>query len=78
MGTICRSTVVNLLKEAGLDPGPKRGEHTWADFLRVHAATLWQCDFFTQKALTWRGWKEYFVLAFIHVGAALYYAALLK
>ena len=30
---ICRSTVVNILKEAGLDPGPKRGEVTWSDFL---------------------------------------------
>jgi putative transposase len=53
LGTICRSTVVNILKDAGLDPGPKRGEHTWAEFLAVHAATLWQCDFFTHKALTW-------------------------
>jgi putative transposase len=69
LGSICRSTVVNILKAAGLDPGPKRGEHTWAEFLSIHAATLWQCDFFTHKVLTWRGWKEYFVLAFIHVGS---------
>jgi putative transposase len=68
LGRICRSTVVNILKEAGLDPGPKRGEHTWAEFLAVHAATLWQCDFFSHKVLTWRGWKDCFVLAFIHVG----------
>jgi putative transposase len=26
--SICRSTVVNILKEAGLDPCPKRGEQT--------------------------------------------------
>lgn len=69
LGSICKSTVANILKEAGLDPGPKRGEHTWAEFLRVHAATLFQCDFFSHKVLTWRGWKEYFVLAFIHVGS---------
>ena len=68
LGTICRSTVVNILKDAGLDPGPKRGEHTWAEFLAVHAATLWQCDFFSHKVLTWRGWKDCFVLAFVHVG----------
>jgi putative transposase len=68
LGSICRSTVVNILKEAGLDPGPKRGEHTWAEFLAVHAATLWQCDFFTHKVLTWAGWRDCFVLAFIHVG----------
>jgi putative transposase len=69
LGSICKSTVANILKEAGLDPGPKRGEHTWAEFLRIHAATLWQCDFFSHKVLTWSGWKEYFVLAFIHVGS---------
>ena len=32
-----RSTVVNILKEAGLDPGPTRGKGTWADFIRRHA-----------------------------------------
>jgi putative transposase len=69
LGSICRSTVVNILKAAGLDPGPKRGEHTWAEFLAVHAATLWQCDFFSHKVLTWRGWMDCFVLAFIHVGS---------
>jgi putative transposase len=69
LGRICRSTVVNILKEAGLDPGPKRGEHTWAEFLAVHAATLWQCDFFTHKVLTWGGWKDSFVLAFIQIGS---------
>jgi putative transposase len=69
LGSICKSTVANILKEAGLDPGPKRGEHTWAEFLRIHAATLWQSDFFSHKVLTWTGWKEYFVLAFIHVGS---------
>lgn len=69
LGSICRSTVVNILKAAGLDPGPKRGEHTWAEFLSIHAATLWQCDFFAHKVLTWRGWKDCFVLAFIHVGS---------
>jgi putative transposase len=67
--SICRSTVVNILKEAGLDPCPKRGEPTWSEFLNAHAATLWQCDFFSHKALTWRGWKEYFVLVFLHVGS---------
>jgi putative transposase len=68
LGKICRSTVVNIRKQAGLDPRPKRREHTWAEFLAIHAATLWQCDLFAHKVLTWRGWKDCFVLAFIHVG----------
>ncbi|MBO0698431.1 MAG: transposase, partial [Zavarzinella sp.] len=69
LGSLCRSTVVNILKGAGLDPGPKRGEHTRAEFLRVHAATLWQYDFLNHKVLTWRGWKGGFVLVFVHVGS---------
>jgi hypothetical protein len=68
LGSICRSTVVNILKGAGLDPGPERGEHTRAEFLKVRPATLWQCHFFTHKVLTWSGWKDCFALAFIHVG----------
>ncbi len=39
------STVVNILRQANLDPGPKRGEGTWSEFLRRHAATLWASDF---------------------------------
>ena len=42
-----RNTVKNILKGAGLDPGPKRGVGTWNEFLKIHAATLWQCDFFS-------------------------------
>jgi len=54
---ISRSTVVNILREAGLDPGPKRGEDTWDDFIKRHAATLWSCDFFTKRVWTMRGWS---------------------
>jgi putative transposase len=49
---ITRNTVKNILKAAGLDPGPKRGEGTWDEFLKQHAASLWQCDFFSQRVLT--------------------------
>jgi putative transposase len=37
---VSRSTVVNILKEAGLDPGPKRGKGTWDEFVKRHASTL--------------------------------------
>jgi hypothetical protein len=30
--------------------GPRRGEKTWDEFLRIHGATLWQCYFFTKRA----------------------------
>ncbi|WP_254510194.1 integrase core domain-containing protein [Anatilimnocola floriformis] len=62
-----RNTVRAILKGHGYDPGPKRGEGTWDDFLKQHAASLWQCDFFSKRILTLRGIREVFVLAFLHV-----------
>jgi putative transposase len=44
-----RNTVKNILKENGLEPGPKRGAGTWDEFLKIHAASLWQCDFYAKK-----------------------------
>jgi serine/threonine protein kinase len=61
--------VVNVMRENGFDPGPKRGEKTWDEFLKMHAATLWQCDFFSHKVLTLRGVREFFLIAFLHVGS---------
>jgi len=66
---IAKSTVKNILKEHGLDPGPKRGEGTWTDFLKRHAATLYACDFFSKKVVTLRGVVDVFVLFFIHVSS---------
>ena len=62
-----RSTVVGILKEQGLDPGPKRGEGTWSEFVRRHAETLWACDFFSKKVWTLGGLKDVFVLFFINI-----------
>ena len=56
------------MKENGFDPGPKWGVGTWDEFLKLRAATLWQCDFFTKKVLTIKGFRDAFVLVFLHVG----------
>jgi putative transposase len=72
---ICRSTVVNSLREAGLDPGPKRGEDTWDDFITHHAATLWSCDFFTKQVSSLRGLVEVYVLFFLNVQTRRVYIA---
>ena len=66
--SVSRNTVKNILKENGLDPGPKRGQGTWDEFLKLHAATLWQCDYFSKKVLTIKGFRDAFVLVFLHVG----------
>jgi len=62
-----RNTVKNILKENGLEPGPKRGAGTWDEFLKIHAASLWQCDFYAKKVLTIKGFRDLFLLVFIHV-----------
>jgi len=36
---VYRSTVANILKENGYEPGPKRGPGTWSEFIQRHAAT---------------------------------------
>ena len=48
--------------------GPQHGPGIWDDFLKIHAATLWQCDFFSKRALTPKGFRDLFVLVFLHVG----------
>lgn len=65
--SLSKNTVKRILKEAGYDPGPKRGEGTWDEFLKQHAASLWQCDFFSRRILTLRGIRDVFVIAFLNV-----------
>jgi putative transposase len=65
---ICRSTVVNILRANGFDPGPKRGQGTWDEFIRTHAATLWACDFVQRRIWTKLGLADFFILFFIHIG----------
>jgi putative transposase len=69
IGSVSRSTVRNILREGGFDPGPKRGEGSWTEFLQRHAATLWSCDFFSTKVWTLRGRVDVFVLFFIHIAS---------
>lgn len=70
-----RNTIKNILKENGLDPGPKRGEGSWDDFLKRHAATLWQCDFYAKRVLTMKGWRDLYLLIFLHVESRQVYIA---
>jgi putative transposase len=64
---ISRQTVINILKSAGLDPWPQRGPGTWDDLLRIHAETLWQCDFFSKRILSKRGLQQAFALVFLNI-----------
>ncbi len=66
---VSRTNVKNILAEARIKPGPKRNQGTWDEFLKIHAETLWQVDFFNSMVVTPTGLKRAFVLAFIHVGS---------
>lgn len=67
VGKISRQTVKNILVEHGIDPGPKRGRGSWREFLKIHADTLWQVDFFSKRIWTAQGPRQVFAMVFIHV-----------
>ena len=58
---------MNILKEAGHETGPKRGPGTWDEFLKIHAETLWQCDFFSKRTLSRFGMPQLFAMVLINV-----------
>jgi hypothetical protein len=53
--SISRQTVKGILKENDIDPGPKRGNGSWDEFLKIHADTQWQCGFVSKPMWTTRG-----------------------
>jgi transposase len=60
---IGRTTVANILAEAGIEPAPEREKtRTWGQFLKVHRDSLCGCDFFTVEALGLTGTIRYMVL----------------
>ena len=56
-------------EEHGLDQGPKHGNGTWDEFIKIHASTLWACDFFSKPMWTWKGPIDLYLLVFLHVGS---------
>jgi putative transposase len=68
---ISDQTVGNILYRHGLPPAPERQRTTtWPNFIRTHLALLAGTDFFTAEVLTLHGLVTYYVLFFIHLGAA--------
>lgn len=65
--SVSRQTVVNIMKAHGLEPGPNRGPGTWDEFLKRHAETLWQCDFFSKRVVTRLGVPQVFAMVFLNV-----------
>jgi transposase InsO family protein len=48
---IAASTAWEILKNAGIDPAPRRTAPTWSQFLRSQAEAILACDFFTADLL---------------------------
>ena len=48
---IAASTAWEILKNAGVDPAPRRTGSTWSQFLRSQAGAILACDFFTADLL---------------------------
>jgi len=69
---VSKSSVKRILNEAGIYPDPERKHKSlspsWSEFVHAHVDTLVACDFFTKPVLGLVGWKEAYVLVFIHVG----------
>lgn len=49
--TVAPSTVWQILKNAGIDPAPRRDGPGWAEFLRSQARGILALDFFTADLL---------------------------
>jgi len=49
--TVAPSTVCQILKNAGIDPAPRRDGPGWAEFLRSQAQGILALDFFTADLL---------------------------
>ena len=63
---LAASTVWTILKEAGIEPAPKRLEASWAEFLRQQAAGILECDFLTVDTLFL---KRFYVLFFVELAS---------
>jgi putative transposase len=61
---LAASTVWAILKQAGIEPAPKRLEPSWAEFLRQQAASILECDFLTVDTLFF---KRFYVLFFVEL-----------
>jgi transposase InsO family protein len=65
-----RTTVANILKEHGIDPGPRRRRGmSWSAFLRAHWDLIAAADFFTVEVWGLRGLVTFYVLIVIELSS---------
>lgn len=59
---LAASTVWEILREAGIEPAPRRLDCSWSEFLRRQAASILECDFLTVDTLFGKRFYALFVL----------------
>jgi putative transposase len=63
---LAASTIWTILREAGIEPAPRRLEQNWSRFIRQQAASILACDFLTVDTLFL---KRFYVLFFIELAS---------
>jgi putative transposase len=66
---LSRQTIARILGDAGIPPVPEDDIDTWDNFLKRHAATLFECNFCTKRMWTLRGPIDLYLLVFLHLGS---------
>jgi len=69
---IAASTVWSILRQAEIDPAPRRSSESWREFLRAQASGIVACDFFTVDTVLFR---RLYVLVFIELATRHLYLA---
>jgi putative transposase len=63
---LAASTVWTILREAGIEPAPRRLDAGWREFLRRQAASIIECDFLTVDTVFL---KRFYILFFIELAS---------
>jgi transposase InsO family protein len=73
---VSRTTVANILKAHGIDPGPRRRRGmSWKTFFKAHWDTIAAADFFTVEVWGLRGLVTFYVLLVIELSSRRVYFA---
>jgi putative transposase len=63
---LAASTVWTILKDAGIEPAPRRFHTSWREFLRQQAASIVECDFLTVDTLFLKRFYILFLRSSVH------------
>ena len=59
---VSKDTILDILKNAGFNPGQREPKETWLPFLRSQTGRVWSCDFFTVESAFLKTIYVYFII----------------